>query len=135
MRVLKFFVVLLVVALLVILPCCVFNPVAEVKKTVLLAGTDWNVGGYTVEESVNAVAGIKGTVEWDTFKPTGYEKYPDVVIVEATLSKIDSEGNKHYLVMQYRLNKKTKVVEQGYVGVDEENTGLASMLEFMVLDY
>ena len=136
----KFFVVLLVIVSFAFLSGCngysqYPGAIREVKNSVSLIGSEWNAKGITIEESVNDLIGVKDTIDWRAFKPAAgdYGKY--VIVVEASLTKKDKEGITHYLTMQYLFNKKTGVVEQGYVGLDDESVGLLGILEFYVLDY
>ena len=144
MRVLKFFMVLLVVALFIPFfgcdPCLAPYPgaIAKVKSTILLSGTEWNPGGVTVEESINTLVGARGDINWGTINNPVFgdqeQEYPDVIVVEAHLTKRDKEGELHHLIIQYLFNKKTKVVEQNYIELDSE-PNIMGMLEFQILDY
>ena len=109
--------------------------IAKVKRTVLAPGTESNPGGVTIEEVVNNIAGARSTITWTVFKPDK-EKNQDIIIVEAELNKTDGE-KVHRFFLQYLFNKKTEIVQQGYIGFDggDSEGWVIAIMEYMFLDF
>jgi hypothetical protein len=76
---------------------------------------------------VKHIAGIKGTVQWKSFRPTGYENNPNVVCVQVDITRNLPKNN--LVMMQFLLNRETDLVEIACFKVDGEKRSLVNWIE------
>jgi hypothetical protein len=71
---------------------------------------------YVIGDLVKEITGIKGTVKWESFKPTGYEDNPNVTCVQVDITR--NKENYNLVTIQYLLNRETGLVKLAAVKVD-----------------
>jgi hypothetical protein len=83
------------------------------------AKSDLGLGNSVINEDiVKILAGIKGKVNWITFKPGGYEDNPNIVCVQVDITRNQETNNE--ISVQYLLNRETSVVKTNFLSVDGE---------------
>ncbi|MEI6827566.1 MAG: hypothetical protein WCK54_18385 [Desulfuromonadales bacterium] len=109
------------------------SSIAAVKKTPLSTVT--NLGLFsdslsgdtnvTIDTAVARIAGVTGSAEWKSFKPTEYKSAPHVSCVEVV---VKTTANKTVMI-QFMYNKNTSYVELGAFHInDKPQTGLIARM-------
>ena len=107
------------------------SDIQAVKKTTFYGQN------ITIEDALNNVAGIKGEIEWRAFKPSEHADNPDIVCIEANISKMDKKGEGRKAKVQYLYNRKNKVAKIGYIEIDGKPQSILSgaiMLQLLSLE-
>jgi hypothetical protein len=88
---------------------------------------------YIIGDLVKEIAGIKGTVQWKSFRPIGYEDAPNTVCVQIDITRNADEYHlKHEIKMQYLLNRETGFVKIGHLEVDSIGRSLADFYTILI---
>jgi hypothetical protein len=80
---------------------------------------------YVVKNVVKDIAGLNGTIKWESFKPTGHEDEPNIICVQVDINRNKEKNN--LIKIQYLLNRETGFVKQSFLSIDGESK---SILEF-----
>lgn len=89
--------------------------IEAVKNSPLELGLDLT-NKYMIGDLVKEIAGIKGSVQWESFTPEKYKDNPNIVCVQVDIKRNMDKNN--LVTMQYLLNRQTGFVKVGYLGVD-----------------
>jgi hypothetical protein len=80
-----------------------------------------------VGDIVKHITGLKGFVQWESFRPTGYENNPNVVCVQVDITRNLPKNN--LVKMQFLLNRETGFVEIKYLAIDSLKKSLTDWYE------
>lgn len=106
-----------VVVLTFVLSACVGNdPSSIVKSARLSPDVD-----YTYEQWFNEMAGVTGTVDWDSFTPSESAN-ENIRIVEVEM-KNEENGVPIEVLVQFEVNTNTEQFQWGYSEVNGEPSG------------
>jgi hypothetical protein len=71
---------------------------------------------YMIGDLVKEIAGIKGSVSWESFHPEKFKDNPNTVCVQVNITR--NMENNNQIMMQYLLNRGTGFVQVGHLEVD-----------------
>jgi hypothetical protein len=71
---------------------------------------------YTVDNFVKEIAGIRGSIYWESFHPEKYKDNLNIVCVQITITRNTEKNN--VILMQYLLNRETGFIQSGCLKVD-----------------
>lgn len=84
----------------------------------------------TVAESLERLAGKKGTVEWSNMKVAN-SSHQNIAAVEVLVTGADSKGHSHTANIHFYLNHNTKTYSIDYVEIDGHGMGRLEGLQFI----
>jgi hypothetical protein len=85
---------------------------------------------YVIGNLVKEIAGIKGTVQWKSFHPVGYENNSNIVCVQIDITRNTDKNN--LVKMQYLLNRETGFVKIGHLEVDSIGRSAADFYTILI---
>lgn len=108
------------------------NEIIQIKDIEIVKRSQMDLGlgsAYVIGDLVKEITGIKGKAKWISFKPSGYEDYPDVSCVQVDILRNKERDN--LVIIQFLLNRETGEVKTEYISIDKKEKSIFDFYIFI----